>query len=551
MKSVSGLAVTGCAVSLQCNNDGYNALEILELGRGTINRLIINSRNDLSPLYESYPHLAKRFEDFRILLNAPSESRESAGNNIPARSTLVSELNELSEIRTKRRFENFQAFSSKDQLRDTAANKIRVFLNTTHFRTDAVIIHGNGDVQTLSLGQSVFQNSSEYYVKLQNRFGYNDHGDWIKSNADMRNFLEWLWNQVVEPVLIALKLEPLKILYEYDPLVNKTEADHLSWPRNTNGPRCPDSDRLVILQELMKQQPNITSSTNSTESPRAHFRTRKAANTPKFPRIHWVGVGYMGAFPFHAAGYGSRDLRKNSMSCVISSYASTLGALVFAEQKRAMLEPSASKLLLVTMPKTPNQDDLPGVAKEAQIIQEAANNLATVELRDLALVQVVLDDLPLFNVVHFACHGYANPNSPFRGGLLLCGDEPEKIFDENTQNSILTVEAISLVNTENSQLAFLSACCTAENASSLLMDEGIHLASGFQLSGFPHVIASLWEADDELSVTIAERFYQIFFARSNLTGHDKIAYALHDAVLAAWRICDEPLSWATTVHFGP
>lgn len=164
---------------------------------------------------------------------------------------------------------------------------------------------------------------------------------------------------------------------------------------------------------------------------------------------------------------------------------------------------------------------------------------------------MVLDDLPLFSAVHFACHGYADPNSPFRGGLLLYGDEPKKSFDENTQNSILTVESISLVNTENSQLAFLSACCTAENASSLLIDKGIHLASGFQLSGFPHVIASLWEADNELSMTIAEKFYQIMFARNNVTGHDKIAYALHDAVLAAWRICDDPLSWATTVHFGP
>lgn len=86
------------------------------------------------------------------------------------------------------------------------------------------------------------------------------------------------------------------------------------------------------------------------------------------------------------------------------------------------------------MPKTPNESDLPGVAKEARIIQEAAKILATVELRELApvLVQVILDNLPIFNAVHFACHGYADPNSPFRGGLLLCGDEPEKIFDENT-----------------------------------------------------------------------------------------------------------------------
>jgi len=116
---------------------------------------------------------------------------------------------------------------------------------------------------------------------------------------------------------------------------------------------------------------------------------------------------------------------------------------------------------------------------------------------------------------------------------------------------VLTVETISSINTQRSLLAFLSACCTAENASSVLMDEGIHLAGGFQLAGYPHVIASLWEADDALSVAVAKKFYRIVFAESEIVGHDKIAYALHDAVLAARRICEDPLSWATTIHFGP
>ena len=83
------------------------------------------------------------------------------------------------------------------------------------------------------------------------------------------------------------------------------------------------------------------------------------------------------------------------------------------------------------------------------------------------------------------------------------------------------------------------------------MDEGIHLAGAFQLAGYPHVIASLWEADDALSVAIAERFYRIIFAESEIVGHDKVAYALHDAVLAARRICDDLLSWAPTIHFEP
>ena len=173
------------------------------------------------------------------------------------------------------------------------------------------------------------------------------------------------------------------------------------------------------------------------------------------------------------------------------------------------------------------------------------------KLRELEPVNVILGYLPLYTTVHFACHGFADPQSPFQSDLLLCGSEPEKEFDRNTLNSTLTVETISSIDTERSQLAFLSVCCTAESASSELMDEGIHLANGFQLAGYPHVIASLLEPTDHISVAIAEKFYRIVFAESNLDGNEKIAYALHDAILAARQICDDPLAWATTIHFGP
>ena len=83
------------------------------------------------------------------------------------------------------------------------------------------------------------------------------------------------------------------------------------------------------------------------------------------------------------------------------------------------------------------------------------------------------------------------------------------------------------------------------------MDEGIHLAGGFQLAGYSYVIASLWEADDDLFVEVVKKFYRIVFAESEIVGDERIAYALHDATLAARRISNNPLSWAITIHFGP
>lgn len=62
---------------------------------------------------------------------------------------------------------------------------------------------------------------------------------------------------------------------------------------------------------------------------------------------------------------------------------------------------------------------------------------------------------------------------------------------------------------------------------------------------------SLWKADDDLSVAVAEKFYRILFDESGIVGHEKVAFALHDTTLAARRTCNDPLSWATTIRFGP
>lgn len=181
MKSVSGIAATGCAVLLECNNEGDDAVRILELGRGTINRLTINSRADTSTLFRFHPDLAKKFEDLRSLLNNTSQSKEP----------VISELNQLiSRIRTEVGFEDFQSLPSKRKLFDTSPNQATVLLNTTHFRTDALLIHSDKRVQILPLDQSIFRCSKDYYSSMRDRFEYNRHGVWDDSNRDMQIFLK-------------------------------------------------------------------------------------------------------------------------------------------------------------------------------------------------------------------------------------------------------------------------------------------------------------------------------------------------------------------------
>ena len=98
----------------------------------------------------------------------------------------------------------------------------------------------------------------------------------------------------------------------------------------------------------------------------------------------------------------------------------------------------------------------------------------------------------------------------------------------------------------------LSACSTAGHVVPWLLEEVISVVSGFQISGFPHVIGSLWEVMDFVCLKVVKLFYRELLGCvetewSNLD----VALALHDAV---WEVRKEELDmllkWAPFVHFG-
>ncbi|MER5540630.1 CHAT domain-containing protein [Streptomyces mirabilis] len=88
--------------------------------------------------------------------------------------------------------------------------------------------------------------------------------------------------------------------------------------------------------------------------------------------------------------------------------------------------------------------------------------------------------------------------------------------------------------------------------------EAVHLTSAFQLTGFPHVIGTLWEVDDQIAVTIADLFYAALQTDFGLDPA-RAAHALHKAVR---RVRDghglpapfdrrrAPLLWAAYLHAG-
>jgi len=72
---------------------------------------------------------------------------------------------------------------------------------------------------------------------------------------------------------------------------------------------------------------------------------------------------------------------------------------------------------------------------------------------------------------------------------------------------LLDVASLATLHPGTVELAYLSACSTTFSAPAELIDESIHLTSGFQLAGFPHVIGTLWPISDMISVDVADAFY--------------------------------------------
>ncbi|MET9730325.1 CHAT domain-containing protein [Streptomyces sp. NPDC006458] len=251
-----------------------------------------------------------------------------------------------------------------------------------------------------------------------------------------------------------------------------------------------------------------------------------------WPRVWWAPGGLLGMFPLHASGRhdGSGD---SVLDRVVSSYTPTIGALRHA--RRRPLPSRAGSALIVAMPTTP---DVPGhltfVRAEAALVARSLPGSLT---PPDPTTSDVLGLLPRHAVAHFACHGVSDPADPSHSRLLL--------HDHATRP--LTVAALASVRLDHAHLAYLSACATARSDDADLADESIHLASAFQLAGYPHVVGTLWPVDDRIATSTAHRFYATY-AR---LGPAHAAAALHEAVRALRaEAAARPSLWAAHIHTG-
>jgi hypothetical protein len=256
-----------------------------------------------------------------------------------------------------------------------------------------------------------------------------------------------------------------------------------------------------------------------------------------WPRVWWCPTGPLSFLPLHAAGHHQRspgEVPRTVIDRVVSSYTPTVRALLHARRRRTL--DTGLRALVVATPSAAGAPELPGVTRETEILTASLPHSPTVLGGTDAVRDRVLAELPRHGWVHFACHGLSDLGDPSASYLLPA--------DHDTKP--LTILDISRLHLDDADLAYLSACSTAQ-VGATLTDEAIHLAAAFHLAGYRHVIATLWPVLDRPATRFTRSVYAMITAR----GPESAAHAVHTATHQARdRYPRYPRVWAAHIHTG-
>jgi tetratricopeptide (TPR) repeat protein len=468
------------------------AIACLEQGRAVIMSRLLDDRSDITTLCQEHPELAQRYQSLLAEINAPfgnAKDDRTSYAKVMRRREAVTELDIC--LREIRASTGYERFLLGQTIAQMQKNICDGFV---------VIVN----VSTIRSDAVVVGHNSSQLVPLPEL-----------SAADAMRWLSTDWN-------IAKRSEARQ--------KNDKFLEYLSWLWHV----CVE-DTLGHVSALCKGQ------------------------GPALPRVWWIGCGLGSSMPFHAAGIHAHTSQENAFSRAISSYTPSIKALGHARSNIKHVQDNQiarHRIFVALMPMTPKGANdrrrfraLRGIAKEEAMISNLVSpHLSTIVLTTPDVASVV-SQLENCQMAHFACHGISDPTDPSKSGLVL-----QRFASDGTlEQDHLSVYRISQLRLRHAQIAYLSACSTAENKSVKLRDEMIHIVSGFQVAGFPHVVGSLWPAGDEECVNVARFFYSSLFEHGGMPDirGRRVACTLQQAVMKIRaEDIDMPLNWAQFVHFG-
>ncbi|GFG20210.1 hypothetical protein IFM5058_10514 [Aspergillus udagawae] len=443
---VVGLASDAAAAALNAGKEPLHALDLLEQGRGVLAASLEAIRRDLLDLQQTHPELSEQFVRLRDVLDQPAALNTASMDEHREfhwqaqglqRSEADAELDKLIiKIRSQPGFGDFLSAPSEEEMKLAAKYGPIVAINTSQYRCDAILIE-NHQIRSLALPKLTSEG-----IKERAKKGY----------LGSPEVLEWLWNDIMDPILNALGF-------------------------------------------------------------------RESPTDGNWPHVWWIPTGTLSKFPLHAAGHHQNGSRETVLDRVMSSYSSSVKAIIHSRRRPAPLS-TPVHALLVAMEHTPGGFRLPFAAKEGETLHDLCKSMRIDPIQPGRRKQDVTLHLPRCTIFHFAGHGHTDEADPSKSHLLL---------EEGNSDPLTVANLLEMNLREHSPfLAYLSACGTGQIRDEKLIDESIHLISAFQLAGFRHVIGTLWEVNDEICVDMARITYEGI--RDGCMNDEAVCRGLHNAV---------------------
>lgn len=343
-----GLATAAAAASLATENNLFEAIRLLELGKGILTAQFLDTRADIKELQEMHPELANRYIQLRDIVD--SDPTQNAWNEdewaVNAKRQYEASTQFAEVIQRIREEANFHRFLMEPSERDVTALASQgpvVIFNVSDLRSDAILVTQQG-VVCQPLPMLKVSDLRQKAIDMRKSLDWVKVSSYTKAMRVMKKVLEWLWDVAVGPVLSRLGLDQ---------------------PPKEN----------------------------------------------KWPRIWWVANGLLNTLPLHAAGYHEHGSTKNSMDCVISSYVPTLRSLDHARRKASLIssqDNDVTTILVAGMPTTPKMKNLSCVEEETKCVAEALPDFVNKCILLSCTRDEVLYKLRTASMVHFACHGESN-----------------------------------------------------------------------------------------------------------------------------------------------
>ncbi|KAG4269183.1 hypothetical protein FPRO04_12172 [Fusarium proliferatum] len=202
LSSLSGLTSMAAAAALSANKGPYEALRLLELGRGLISGFVMDVRTDISELKHEYPDLAKKFDRLsdemgHLQSGIEVSTKEDDLENWQRKQERLRKADEefdklLGEVRGRIGFETFLLPPTEAELLAAATPEPIVVINVSFYRCDAFIIESTG-IRTIEL-----PDLSQRRLRAWASFP--------SARSELASRLEWLWDALSQPCLGSLGL---------------------------------------------------------------------------------------------------------------------------------------------------------------------------------------------------------------------------------------------------------------------------------------------------------------------------------------------------------